>query len=454
MSSQLGPGGTAAIRMKGMGVFNFALAGLMLINISRIHDYVPFLSVLRPGLLLFGFCVLFVGLFPGSVDLKSWNREWPSRMILWLIGIYFLSAFFGISVNGSLTHFTDDFSRVLTFYFLLVVSLSSVNALRFFIAVYVVSVLFIIFVTFTSGEVHDLGGYTRVGGTAMWDGNDLGVVYMIALPLGVAMMRSGGRIARGLGLAALILIPASITLAASRGAFLGLVGCGIGLLLFSPGVTVMRRFAVVGAAVGALVVFAPSGFWGQMGTIIAIEDDYNISDDAGRVEIWRRGMEYVAERPVLGLGPDNFVRAGYSGMGGRRVTRGSFMVAHNSFLQIWTELGTAGLLIFVGIIVRGSWGLLRLRRRLPKDWLQGTPDQRFLYLLTGYIPIAWVGFLVSAFFVTHGYTAMFYTLTAFMAGFLGLVREQVRTERALRSRERTGSERSVPLNRAHQFSGR
>jgi O-antigen ligase len=405
-----------------LGIFNYAVAGLMLISVSRIHDYISVIGLFRPGLLLFGFCIIYLVLAPQSVDFKNLTREWPSRMILGFIGVFFLSSFAGISINGSLTFLMDDFSRVLMFFFFIVTATRSVTELRFFIATYVVSVLILLFFTFTSGESHQFDGYSRVGGTLMWDGNDLGVVFMVALPLAILMMRSGGRVERMLGIAALVGIPAAITLTASRGSFIGLAACGLGLLFLSPSISMGRRLGTLGAAVAALVIFAPAGFWGQMATIIDIEDDYNLTDEAGRVEIWKRGLGYVAERPLLGVGPDNFQRRGWSGA---VVTRGSFLAAHNTFLQIWAEMGTLGLFLFLGIIVRGFWSLIRLRSRLPETWQDGSPDQRFLYLLAGYIPICFLGFSAAAFFVTHGYSVMFYILTAFLSSFLLLLRSEL-----------------------------
>jgi len=149
------------------------------------------------------------------------------------------------------------------------------------------------------------------------------------------------------------------------------------------------------------------------------------------VAIWKRGMGYVAERPLLGLGPDNFTRRSASG---RMVTRASFMATHNTFLQIWTEMGTLGLCIFVGIIIRGSWSLIALRRRLPRHWVNGTSDERFLFLLTGYVPVAFMGFSASAFFVTHGYSVMYYVLVAFLSGLLLLVKRKLKEDSSHSSR--------------------
>jgi O-antigen ligase len=257
------------------------------------------------------------------------------------------------------------------------------------------------------------------------------------------MARSGAKWSRLIGYAALVGIPGSIALTASRGAFLGLLACGLGLLFLSPGISLARRLAFVGAVTVALAVSAPAGYWTQMSTITNLEEDYNMTSDTGRMTIWKRGLDYVRQRPVFGVGPDNFIRAGWTlSMEARYGLGIKNQAPHNTFIQIWAETGTAGLLVFVSIILGGSLTLIRLRARLPRSWLKGTADQRFLYLLAGYLPVSFMGFSVAAFFVTHGYTAMFYILTAFLSATLMLTRQE-------RQNGRTGT-RARPM--AHRSS--
>ena len=47
---------------------------------------------------------------------------------------------------------------------------------------------------------------------------------------------------------------------------------------------------------------APPGYWDQMGTILEPTEDYNWSDPIGRRQIMIRGMGYIAQYPVFGLG--------------------------------------------------------------------------------------------------------------------------------------------------------
>jgi hypothetical protein len=60
--------------------------------------------------------------------------------------------------------------------------------------------------------------------------------------------------------------------------------------------------------------------------------------------------------------------------------------------------------------------MVRLRRRLPRSWANGTREERFLYLATMYLTVALVGFGVTAVFVAFAWLDIIYILAAFMAG--------------------------------------
>jgi len=410
--------------------FSTALGLLLFITVSRVHDYVPLIGLFRPAVLLFAFCVIYPILRPSAVDFTNLRAEWPAKLMLAMIATSLVSAFLGLSVTASLSFLQSSFSRVLSLFLLLVIGIRSVRDLRHYTRVYVLALLVTVFFTFVYGDEISYGGYTRVGGTVMYDGNDLGVVYVIGIPLALIMARIGRGWERIAGLAALIGVPAAIALSASRGAFLGLAACALGLLVLSPGVSIARRVAVIVLAAIALSFAAPQGYWGQMATILDLEQDYNVTEETGRIAIWKRGMGYVAQYPVFGVGPDNFVRAGWLLTSAGREGLGlKDQVPHNTFLQFWAELGTVGFGIVAGTILGGIVALFRLRRRLPRAWLRATPDEQFLYLITGYLPVSILSFTVAAFFVSHAYLAMYYVLVAFLCGTLMLAKQRLSVPR-------------------------
>jgi exopolysaccharide production protein ExoQ len=84
----------------------------------------------------------------------------------------------------------------------------------------------------------------------------------------------------------------------------------------------------------------------------------------GRTEIWRHVWPFITERPLLGWGYAGFWR-GTRGEAFRVVAAMRFIIfhAHNGFLEIWLEMGAAGLLLFACSYLR-AWRKLwpQLRR--------------------------------------------------------------------------------------------
>jgi hypothetical protein len=74
------------------------------------------------------------------------------------------------------------------------------------------------------------------------------------------------------------------------------------------------------------------------------------------------------------------------------------------------------LILWLSLIFGGIWSMMRLRARLPKHWARGDPEERFLHLMTLYVPVALMGFAVTSFFVSFAYLDPIYIVAALMAG--------------------------------------
>jgi len=441
-------GGRREVSLREVGAFKLTVGALLFITISRAHDYLGPVAAVRPGLILFVLALLILVMNPGSARLKNLTREWPSRVVLGLVAVACLGALTGLSLTASGAFLTSIFFRLVTFFALVAISIQVVRDLRFLMATYVVSLIVLTgIIVFVVGPTN-VDGVQRIGETSMYDGNDLGVVFTAGLPFALLMAQAGGRWARVMGWVALVAVPACIVLTGSRGGFLALAASGLAILFLMPRVGLVRRIGVLASAVVVMAVAAPDGYWDTMATILNPQADYNITDEAGRMAIWKRGMGYVAEYPVFGVGPDNFVRAGWEisavGRAGLPGVGLRSLAPHNTFLQVWAEMGTAGLILWLSILYGGIVGCLRARSRMPTWWLTGTDDQRFLYLLASYLPISFIGFSVASFFTSHAYTGVFYILAGFLAAFHVLLRVERMRGRHVSDQgsESTGESRS------------
>ena len=76
-----------------------------------------------------------------------------------------------------------------------------------------------------------------------------------------------------------------------------------------------------------------------------------IQADEGRIQIWQRGMGYMLDHPLLGVGAGNFPTAEGTISSIARNTPSwkgvRWSAAHNSFVEIGAELGVPGLILFL-----------------------------------------------------------------------------------------------------------
>jgi O-antigen ligase len=168
--------------------------------------------------------------------------------------------------------------------------------------------------------------------------------------------------------------------------------------------------------------------------------------------------------PVFGVGINNFPMAeGTISDKARNLVRGQgirWAAPHNSFVQAGSETGVTGLLLWVSLVLVNMIVPLQLARRLPKTWLRGTPEQRFLAFGARYLPVAQLGFAVTAFFVSFAWLEPLYFFSALVAGMTMVVRRQIRpvaaptTRVGLRSQRARGTTRSrnLPAGSRHRIA--
>jgi O-antigen ligase len=167
-----------------------------------------------------------------------------------------------------------------------------------------------------------------------------------------------------------------------------------------------------------------------MGTILS-DTDYNRTEETGRLQIWSRGVGYMLQDPVLGLGPDNFPAA--EGTLSPLADRQQYGIgvrwnaAHNSFVQAGAELGVPGLALFIAIIV-STFAALRQSGRSERALAEAGGDWP---LLTPALTASFLGFVVGSFFLSLAYSEMLYTLVALAIG-LQKVTAQLQRESGVR----------------------
>jgi O-antigen ligase len=187
-----------------------------------------------------------------------------------------------------------------------------------------------------------------------------------AFALGIAVRERG--LWRVLGVATTLLCIAVLPQTGSRGSS---IGFAVTVFLFAIGQAGrIRAILAVGMCVGVVALWstAPASFRDRMMMVGDSESDYNITASQGRVQIWKRGLGYLAARPIFGVGVGNFETADgeylrANGIGGK------WSAPHNSYVESFVELGVVGGCIFLYLTFRGlrvAWTLTSMAKRTSR----------------------------------------------------------------------------------------
>jgi O-antigen ligase len=234
--------------------------------------------------------------------------------------------------------------------------------------------------------------FLRLVGTGIFrDPNDFTLLLVLGIPLTLWLLtESAGTAGRVVWLAPLALFGYALALTQSRGGFLA-VALGLIVLLRAR---FGKRLSLV---LGLLVVPALFLLLGGRQT-----DVFTTEDTAQqRYQLWSDGLMLFQESPVVGIGVGEFQpRAG--------------MVAHNSFVQAFAELGFVGGTLFLGAFLYGLWTLWRLA---PERTAILDPTLR---RLRPYVLAVLAGYAVALLSLTHVYTVPTYTVLGLATAYLGL----------------------------------
>ena len=388
------------------------VAVYLVASIGRIHEIYPALAPFKPAL---SAGVLGAGLYILSGDpnrqLGPVLRAPTTRCLLGLLIWVVLSMPGALWPGGTFQLLTDVFFKTVPMYLILAGAVRGVRDVERLAGVYLVSAILYSVAVLNRFQVGE--DSWRLSTLYYYDANDFATFAVTAIPLGLYFtIDRRSWILRGMAALGTTALCAAFVRSGSRGGFLALAA--IGLFVLARYTTVSLRWRVLGLAIITTVVVgsASDRYWDQMRTIIEPKDDYNMTGEAGRIEIWRRGIGYMLQHPFLGVGGSNFNVAEFTnpklaeqGAYGRGVRWGA---PHNIFVQVGAELGVPGLLWFVGLFVTALIALRRVARAQPPPGESGESARRLSQSLTGSL----IGFIVGGFFLSLAYADIPYLLAA------------------------------------------
>jgi len=383
------------------------IAGYVLVAVGRVHQLFSVVGLFRPAILMGALAILLFFSDGRSIRRVHWVLVPTTRFVIALM-VWMALSTPGALVRG--TSFDLLFGNFIKTFLMLLVIAAGVRGIRDverLAMTYLASAAIyaaVIVSRFDLGE----GDSWRLGDLYYYDANDFATFLVTAMPLALYVIhRARTSYQRVLGVAALALMTLAFVRTGSRGGFIALLAV---VVFVNFGYRAIRlRWRVTATVLVALVVVAAASerYWTQMGTIMS-DADYNRSEETGRMKIWQRGVGYMLQYPVFGVGPNNFNAAeGRLSPFAERQQLGrgvKWNAAHNSYVQVGAELGIPGLLMFVGMIAAAFVALRRSNRRLGI----GSAGAE----LTQAVSASLTGFVVGAFFLSLAYSEILYTLLA------------------------------------------
>jgi len=220
----------------------------------------------------------------------------------------------------------------------------------------------------------------RIYGTGIFsDPNDLGMTFVMSIPFLVLLLAGAGKalLTRVIALIAIGLILLATYYTNSRGA---IVGLSAAMIAYSFTNFKKSSAMFVGAILVAVIAVAAPSRAGEM--------SYGESSAQTRIQSWAAGWSMLKTHPVTGVGYDQY-------------TEYNEVVAHNSFVHTFAELGLVGAFCFVGMFYWYFRGLRKLSDT-PADMV----PWRNALIASG------TGSLACCWFLSRQYVAVLYVLLA------------------------------------------
>jgi len=377
------------------------VAGYILTSVGRIHQLFGVLGAIHLAALM---GALAIGLWLIDTRKQRQSRTAFCRttrlaglLLVWMV----LSVPGALRVGNSFDVVFDNVIKTAVMSFVVVASVRTIRDVERLAFVYLVGAVVYSAVVLTTFDLGS-GDAWRLGHLYYYDANDFATYAVSAMPLGIYFLHAGRRMAvRLFAAAGLVVLTLGFVWSGSRGGFIALAAVAIYVVLCFSAIPLRWRLSATALVAVVLIATASDQYWHQMGTI-ASDADYNHTAESGRLQIWSRGIGYMMDNPVLGVGPGNFQTAeGTLSPFAERQQYGvgvRWNAPHNSFVQIGAELGFPGLALYIAVIASAFSALRRAGDLSPA------------------LTASLLGFVVGSFFLSLAYSEMLYTLVALAVG--------------------------------------
>jgi putative inorganic carbon (hco3(-)) transporter len=414
----------------------FGLLAFTAVLLLRPQDQLPALAILRPAEI----CA-FIGIAPMVLHRLSHRlpvfRITPETFGLMLFGAVILAtAPFSIWPGGAFHEFFDSYFKVVIVFVLMMNTLTTTKRLERLMWLVVLCIGYIAALALANyARGLNLVENGRLAGPVsgiFGNPNDLALNMVSFLPAAIviAISRRQSAAKRLVAAGIVVLMTATVVLTKSRGGTLGLVSMLVALVWLGGRARRGLGVAIVAAAVLA-VPFLPEAFWSRMSSMVDEQQDktqFTGSSEARRV-VMMEGVDAFLEHPFTGVGAGQFKNYNPP----ERQER--WREAHNVLIQVASETGIAGLLIFTFLLARAVMAAAETRRilRSRKGVAGRVPLERdereALHDHAIAMSAGLFGWFVCAMFASVAYSWTFYYLLAMTVTARELARGRARAAR-------------------------
>ncbi|MBK8248062.1 MAG: O-antigen ligase family protein [Gemmatimonadetes bacterium] len=371
-----------------------------LIALGRAHEIIPQLQPLRLGILGALVTAGMAFRYFRRADFAALLSTTPGKGLVIATAFAALTIPTGIWPSASFNYLSKIHYNALLVFTCAALAFMDRRTMRWIVLALVIDVMLA-----GAASIRAPAGRFEIGDT--YDANETAAFFVMCIPWGIYLFLTEKGWPRWVGIASIPLCVIGVLKTGSRGGLLG-VGALLPFLIYlSPP---KRRgpfiMAVIGGGLATTLAMGEQTTYRLMKAFDT--EEYNYTTEDGRVEVWKRGLGYIAAAPLHGVGMDGF---GYKelasksdkGFGVRQTA------AHNMYIQVAAELGLIGFTGFMMMLLGGLQIAGKVRVRMGRLFAEQRDPEAFREMLrAGMAQLSLYSVMCTGFFLSLGYSSMLY----------------------------------------------
>ncbi len=361
--------------------------------IGRPQDIFTHLGPLRPAFAL-GLITIFSVLIQRSrFKAQPILKNTQVKFFATLVCVMFLSVPFAYYPSGALNFLATVYINIILFFIVFYKITDSPRRVEQVLLIICIGTALYSFSALQKGVSV---GVNRLSFGTVFDPNDLAYFTVSLLPFNFLFFAKTNPLWQRFLCSANIAMSVLLVLrSGSRGGIIGL-GVIIFLMLFMRTHTIRRFYKIIIVVMVLIVISLGASVidFSRLTTVAEIQNDYNMWDETGRIEVWKKGLGLMLSHPFTGVGIACFNEA----IGRERVALGLqdvWQAPHNPFVQIGAETGVLGLILFALMSAKAFMIFIKVRHMALSDDLIKISEMAM---------IGFAGQFVSSMFLSQAYS--------------------------------------------------